>query len=75
MMMHGTWVYADDCEGSSPTIPGADLCDDAGEPILQNLLTNTLINAEILLHHDESSALETNLAMIGVYTRQINMYI
>ena len=35
--------------------------DATGKPVLQHLFTDTLINAEVLLPHEESTALATVL--------------
>jgi len=35
----------------------ADLVDGAGKPIMMHLLTDTLINAEVLLSKDDSAAI------------------
>ncbi len=55
--------------------PEADFVDAAGKPVLQQSFTDMLINAEVLLPHDESTALATvlrrtvdeNGCMIGTY--------
>ena len=68
-------MYEDDVDGGAPSIPEADFVDAAGKPVLQQSFTDTLINAEVLLPHDESTALATvlrrtvdeNGRMIGTY--------
>jgi len=68
-------LYEDDVDGGPPLIPEADLVDATGKPVLQQLFTDTLINAEVLLPHEESTALATvlrrsvdeNGRMIGTY--------
>lgn len=69
-------MYEDNVDGGPPSIPEADFVDATGKPILQQSFADTLINAEVLLPHDESSALATVLRrtvdmidgnMIGTY--------
>ena len=68
-------LYEDDEDGGAPSIPEADFVDAAGKPVLQQSFADTLINAEVLLPHEESTALATvlrrtvdeNGRMIGTY--------
>ena len=68
-------LYEDNVDGGPPTIPEADFVDAAGKPVLQQSFADTLINAEVLLPHEESTALATVLKrtvddnghMIGTY--------
>ncbi len=68
-------MYEDDVDRGAPSIPEADFVDAAGKTVLQQSFTDTLINAEVLLLHDESTALATvlrrtvdeNGRMIGTY--------
>jgi len=48
--------YEDDYE-STPFIPDADLEDAAGKLFVHQLLADTLINAEVLLPHEDSQAI------------------
>ena len=54
-------LYCDDSGETAPEIPEADFCDATGKPILLGSLADTLINAEVLLPHDDSTALATVL--------------
>ena len=68
-------LYEDDDVGGSVAVPEADFCDATGKPVLQQSFADTLINAEVLLPHEESTALATVLRrtvdangnMIGTY--------
>ena len=68
-------LYEDDVDGGAPSIPEADFVDAAGKPVLQQSFADTLINAEVLLPHEESTTLATvlrrtvdeNGRMIGTY--------
>jgi len=50
-------LYEDDTDGHAPKVPDADLLDAAGKPVQLQSFTDALINAEVLLPHDESSVL------------------
>ena len=54
-------LYCDDSGESATVVPEADFCDATGKPILMESFADTLINAEVLLPHHESTALATVL--------------
>ena len=51
-------LYEDDVDGGPPSIPETDFVDAAWKPVLQQSFADILINAEVLLPHEESTARE-----------------